>query len=64
MATSKIGALLESALHEASAPFPRIQIPALHRYSESVVELRHDLRLFDLRDPQPGRLGIEREQLV
>ena len=53
-----------AAPHEASAPFPRIQIPTLHQWSESVVELRHDLRLFDLRDPQPGRLGIERDQPV
>ena len=53
-----------AAPHEASAPFPRIQIRALHRFSESVVELRHDVRLFDLRDPQPDRLGIERDQLV
>lgn len=53
-----------AAPHEASAPFPRIQIPTLHQWSESVVELRHDLRLFDLRDPQPDRLGIVRDQLV
>jgi hypothetical protein len=64
VATTEIGALLESALHDASPPFPRIQLPTLQQWSESGVELRHGVRLFDLRDPQLDRLGIEREQLV
>ncbi len=64
VATTEIGALLESALHDATPPFPRIQIPTLQEWSESVVELRHDVRLFDLRDPELDRLRIGREQLV
>lgn len=64
VATTEIGALLESALHDASPPFPRIQTPTLQQWSESVVELLHEVRLFDLRDPELDRLGIGREQLV
>lgn len=64
VATTEVGALLESALHDASPPFPRIQVPTLQTWSESVVELAHDVRLFDLRDPELDRLGIGREQVV
>jgi hypothetical protein len=64
VATTEIGALLESALHEAAPPHPRIQVPTLTAWSASVVELRHDVRLFDLRDPELDRLGIGRDQLV
>lgn len=64
VATTEIGALLESALHDASPPSPRIQIPTLKAWSESVVELRHEVRLVDLRDPELNRFGIGREQLV
>lgn len=64
VATTEIGALLESALHDATPPFPRVQIPTLKAWSASVVELRHDVRLFDLRDPELHRLRIGREQLV
>jgi hypothetical protein len=64
LATTEIGALLESALHDASPPFPRVQLPTLQQWSASVVELQHDVRLFDLRDPELDRLRIGREQLV
>lgn len=64
LATTEIGALLESALHDAAPPQPRIQVPTLAAWSEGVVELRHDVRLFDLRDPELDRLGLRRAQLV
>ena len=64
LATTEIGALLESALHDASPPFPRIQIPTLRQWSESIVELAYDVRLLDLRDPELDRLQLRREQVV
>ena len=64
VATTEIGALSESALHDAGPPFPRVQMPTLQEWSASVVELRHEVRLFDLRDSELERLGIGREQLV
>lgn len=64
VATTEIGALLESALHDASPPHPRSQLPTLTASSASIVELRHDVRLFDLRDPELRRLGLGRDQLV
>lgn len=64
VATTEIGALLESALHDAAPPHPRIHVPTLTTWSASLVELRHDIRLFDLRDPELDRLGVGRDQLV
>ncbi len=64
VATTEIGALLDSALHDAAPTYPRIHVPTLSAWSESIVELRHDVRLFDLRDPELRRLGIGRDQLV
>jgi hypothetical protein len=64
VATTEVGALLESALHDGVPPNPRIQVPTLTEWSESVVELRHNVRLFDLRDPELDRLRIARDQLV
>lgn len=64
VASTEIGALLESALHDAAPPHPRIQVPTLAAWSASIVELRHDVRLFDLRDPELDRLGLGRDQLV
>ena len=64
IATTQIGPLLESALHDATPPHRRIQVPTLTAWSGSIVELRHDLRLFDLRDPELDRLGIGRDQLT
>lgn len=64
VASTEIGALLESALHDAAPPHPRIQVPTLAAWSASIVELRHDVRLFDLRDPELDRLGIGRDQLT
>ena len=64
VATTEIGALLESALHDAAPPYPRVQMPTLREWSVSIVELGHDIRLFDLRDPELDRLGIGRDQLV
>jgi len=64
VATSEIGALLESALHDAAPPAPRIQVPTLRGWSEAVIRLRREVRLFDLRDDELDRLAIRREQLV
>lgn len=64
VSTTEIGALLESALHDATPPAPRIQVPTLREWAEAVVRVRRDVRLFDLRDDELGRLGIRREQLV
>lgn len=64
VATTEIGALLESALHDATPPAPRIQVPTLRRWSEAVVRLRQDVRLYDLRDDELDRLDIRRRQLV
>jgi hypothetical protein len=64
VATTEVGALLESALHDAAPPHPRIHVPTLAAWSAAVVELRHDIRLFDLRDPELDRLGIDRGQVV
>lgn len=64
VATTEIGAMLESALHDAAPPHPRIQLPTLTGWSESIVELRHDIRLVDLHDPELDRLGLGRGRLV
>jgi hypothetical protein len=64
VATTEIGALLESALHDATPPYPRIHAPTLAEWSAAPVELRHDIRLLDLRDPELARLAIGRAQLV
>lgn len=64
VATTEIGALLESALHDAAPPHPRIHVPTLRAWSASLVDLRHSIRLFDLRDPELARLGVGRDQLV
>ena len=57
-------ALLESALHEASGPEPTIYMARLAGLSVHEVELTDPLRLVDLRDPELGRLGLQRWQLV
>ncbi|MEO6987389.1 MAG: RES domain-containing protein [Aquihabitans sp.] len=64
LATTAFAALLESALHEAAPPDPRIYESLLRRWQESAVELTSPLRFIDLRDPELDRLGLNRAQLV
>lgn len=63
VATTAIGALLESALHDAAPPAPRIREGQLARWSEGEVTLT-DVRLIDLRDAELARLGITRDAVV
>lgn len=64
LATTTFAALLESALHEATPPEPRIYGAQVRRWAESAVALSEPVRLVDLRDPELDRLGLTREQLV
>lgn len=64
LATTTFAALLESALHEATPPDPRIYEAQLRSWQESAVSLTGDLRLVDLRDPELDRLGLTRSDLV
>ncbi len=64
VAETTFAALLESALHDASPPDPRVRAATLGHWVESEVELATDIRLIDLRDPELNRLGIERRELV
>ena len=64
LATTRIGALLESVLHDAAPPAPRIQMPTVRAHMESAVRLTAEVRLVDLRDPELDRHGIARDQLV
>lgn len=57
-------ALLESTLHDAAPPAPRVRAATLGHWVESEVELVVDIRLIDLRDGELVRLGIARHQLV
>ena len=64
MAASATAALLESALHEASPPAPRIYRAQLRDRVLSEVRQLRELRLIDLRDEILDRLGLRREQVV
>lgn len=64
LATNTFADLLESALHEAAPPDPRIYGAQLRSWQESAVSLTAGLRLVDLRDPELERLGIARPELV
>ncbi|MGI9018074.1 MAG: RES domain-containing protein [Euzebya sp.] len=64
VASTSVAALLESAFHTAAPPAPRIPLASLGRWMESDVVLAQDVRLVDLRDPELGRLGIGRDELV
>lgn len=63
VAATTFAALLESALHDAAPPAPRIPIAVVARWAEAEVRLARDVRLIDLRDPQLDRLGIPRSSL-
>jgi hypothetical protein len=64
VATTTFAALLESALHDAAPPVPRVRAQVLARWVESEVVLTADVRLVDLRDGELERLGLTRAALV
>lgn len=64
LSRSRTSGLLESALHDASGPAPRIRRATLARWVLSEVAIDMDVRLIDLRDEQLDRLGLSRQQLV
>lgn len=64
VATTRLAALLESALHDAAPPAPRIRVAQLRRWAEAEVALTSDLRLIDLRDAELRRLGLTHRGLV
>lgn len=64
LATTACAALLESALHDAQPPAPRVRPAQLVLWNESAVALAQDVRLVDLRDAELERLAIPREALV
>lgn len=64
VASSTFAALLESALHDARPPNPRIRVAVLSQWMASAVVLTRPMRLADLRDPALARLGVTRAELV
>lgn len=64
IAAQRSASLLESALHEASGPNPRIYGATLQAYSLHRLRLNEQVRLIDLRDTALARLGLVREQLT
>jgi RES domain len=64
VARTTFATLLESALHEASPPAPRIYEAQLAMWMERTVLLARDVRLVDLRDAELNRAGIDRAELV
>lgn len=63
MAEQRSAALLESALHEASGPDPRIYLSSLASYEILHIQFDATIRLIDLRDPALDNLGIDRAQI-
>jgi hypothetical protein len=64
VAEQRSAAILESALHEASGPNPRIYRATLAKYQLHRLRFVEPLRLLDLRDPALGAMGIDRSQLT
>lgn len=64
LAQTPLAALLESVLHDAAPPSPRVRRATLERWAEAGVVLTRDVRLIDLRDAELERHGISRGQLV
>jgi hypothetical protein len=64
IAAQRSASLLESALHEASGPNPRMYAATLKAYSLHRLRLNDQVRLVDLRDTALARLGLVREQLT
>lgn len=64
MAEQRSAALLESALHEADGPNPRIYAATLQAYALHRIRFDEGLKLLDLRDPALADLGLTRGQLT
>ncbi|WP_395153377.1 hypothetical protein [Ilumatobacter sp.] len=64
IAAHRSASLLESALHEASGPNPRMYVATLQAYSLHRLRLNEQVRLVDLRDGALARLGLVRPQLT
>ncbi|MEL6893416.1 MAG: RES domain-containing protein [Actinomycetota bacterium] len=64
LAAQRSASLLESALHEAAGPNPRIYTAQLRPFSLYRLRLLANVSLVDLRDPALTALGIERATLT
>lgn len=64
LAQTRTAAILESALHHASGPEPRIYRHELAGWEVSELVLDQSVRLIDLRDDALHRLGIDRDQIT
>jgi hypothetical protein len=64
VAAQRSAALLESALHEAAGPNPRIYRATLASYGWQRLRWVDPIRLIDLRDPALAVLGLGRSQLT
>lgn len=64
VAGTTFAALLESALHDAAPPEPRVPEVVLSRWDEAGVVLTTDVRLIDLRDQALKNLGLDRGPLT
>ena len=64
VAQQRSASLLESALHEAAGPNPRIYAAQLEPFSLYRLRLEVDVRLVDLRDTALGELGFDRSALT
>lgn len=63
VAELRSAALLESALHEADGPNPRIYLATLENYELHRIRFQEPFKLIDLRDPALVDLGLQRHQL-
>ena len=64
VAEQRSAALLESALHEAAGPDPKIYLATLETLRLDRLRFTKSLRLIDLRDDALAGLGLERSQLT
>lgn len=64
VAGQRSAAILESALHEASGPNPRIYAVTLAAFGLHRLRFAEPARLIDLRDPALADLGVDRSQLT
>jgi hypothetical protein len=64
VAQQRSAALLESALHEAAGPNPRIYALTLAAFDIRLLRFSQPIRLVDLRDNALASLGLTRQQLT
>ncbi len=64
VAAQRSAAILESALHEATGPNPRIYVVTLAGFGLHRLRFVEPARLIDLRDPALAELGLLRSQLT